>query len=211
MVRSTSSQTPEGQDSSPTSTLLPEMSWSENDTLVESDAHQSHLLLFSPTLFLLTFFVVLVTTGLGAAMIYWFVIHTHQGGLMEVWREGAFLLDEGTRLEGDLEAARLTGLTIASAAVSSVLALLIQLWRWTDYSNEYCYAYLDLIICIQGFLHLDESQERGLSNTITVSSDHRYLDRFLRYFKQIRASYRDTECFWDPFPLQYREIFHQIS
>ena len=127
MVRSTSSQSLEEQDSSPTSTLLPETSLGENYTPVESDDRHSHLLLFSPTLFLLTFFVVLVTTGLGAAMIYWFVIHTHQGGLMEVWREGAFLLDEGTRLEGDLEAARLTGLTIASAAVSSLLTLLIRI------------------------------------------------------------------------------------
>ena len=38
---------------------------------------------------------------------------------MEIWKEGTFLLDEGTQLEGDLDAARLTGLTIASAAVSA--------------------------------------------------------------------------------------------
>ena len=125
MVRSTSSQSPEGQDSSPTSTLLPAISLGENDTPVESDGRHSHLLLFSPTLFLLTFLVVLVTAGLGVTMICWFVIHTRQGGFMDIWTEGAFLLDEGTQLEGNFEAARLAGLTIASAAVSSLLALLI--------------------------------------------------------------------------------------
>ena len=122
MVRSTSSQSLEGHDSSPTSTLLPAISL---DTLVDSDERHSNLLLFSPTLFLLTFLVVLVTAGPGVTMICWFVIHTRQGGFMDIWTEGAFLLDEGTQLEGNFEAARLAGLTIASAAVSSLLALLI--------------------------------------------------------------------------------------
>ena len=126
MVRSTPSQSLEGHDSSHTSTLLPAISLDENGTLVESDERHNHLLLFSPTLFLLTFLAVLVTAGLGVTMICWFVIHTLQGGLMDIWREGAFLLDEGTQPEGDLEAARLAGLTIASAAVSSLLALSIQ-------------------------------------------------------------------------------------
>ena len=127
MVRSTSSQSLEGQDSSPTSTLLPAISVGENDTPVESDERHRHLLLFSPTLFLLTFLAVLVMAGLGVTMICWFVTHTLQGGLMDIWREGAFLLDEGTQPEGDLEAARLAGLTIASAAVSSLLALSIRI------------------------------------------------------------------------------------
>ena len=126
MVRSTSSQSLEGQDAAPTSTLLPATSLGGNDTLVESDECHSRLLLFSPTLFLLSFFVVLITAGLGVTMIYWFVIHALQGGFMDIWKEGAFLLDEGTQLKGDLEAARLSGLTIASAAVSSLLTLLTQ-------------------------------------------------------------------------------------
>ena len=126
MVRSTSSQSLEGQDSTPTSTLLPAISLGDNDTLVESDERRSHLLLFSPTLFLLTFLVVLVSAGLGVTMICWFVVHTLQGEFMDIWREGAFLLDEGTQSEGDFEAARLAGLTISSAAVSSALTAFSQ-------------------------------------------------------------------------------------
>ena len=126
MVRSTSSQSLEGQDSSPTSTLLPEIGLGDNGKLIESDERHNHLVLFSPTLFLLTFSVVLITAGLGVTMICWFVTHTLQGRLMDIWREGTFLLDEGTQPEGNLEAARLAGLTIASAAVSSLLALSIR-------------------------------------------------------------------------------------
>ena len=127
MGRSTPSRNSEEQGLSSTSTLISTISLGEKDMSVESDERHNHLVLFSPTLFLLTFLVVLITAGLGVTMIYWFVAHTHQGGLMDIWTEGAFLLDEGTQLEGDLEAARLAGLTIASAAVSSLLALLI--WR----------------------------------------------------------------------------------
>ena len=88
MVRSTSSQSLEGQDSSPTSTLLPEISLGENDTLVESDERHNHLLLFSPTLFLLTFLVVLITAGLGVTMIYWFVAHTPTHAREDSWKSG---------------------------------------------------------------------------------------------------------------------------
>ena len=72
---------------------------------------------FNTSLFLSTFLVVLVTSGLAALMVFWFARHATQGGLSAAWKRGAFLLDEGTRLEGGLEAARLTGLTIASATV----------------------------------------------------------------------------------------------
>ena len=127
MGRSTPSRNSEEQGLSSTSTLISTISLGEKNMSVEGDEHHNHLVLFSPTLFLLTFLVVLITAGLGVTMICWFVIHTRQGGFMDIWTEGAFLLDEGTQLEGNLEAARLAGLTIASAAVSSLLALLI--WR----------------------------------------------------------------------------------
>ena len=61
--------------------------------------------------------IVLVTAGLGAVLLFWFAKHTIQSGLADIWREGAFLLDEGTRLIGGFETARLSGLTIASAVV----------------------------------------------------------------------------------------------
>ena len=119
MVKSTPSENLEEQGLSPTSTLLSATSSGKNDTLDESDEHQNHLLQFSPTLLLLTLLAVMITTGLGATMTFWFLAHTHQRGLIEVWKEGAFLLDEGIQLEGKSEAARLTGLTIASASVSA--------------------------------------------------------------------------------------------
>ena len=125
MGRSTPSRNSEEQGLSSTSTLISTISLGEKDMSVESDERHNHLVLFSPTLFLLTFLVVLITAGLGVTMIYWFVAHTRQGGFMEIWKEGTFLLDEGTQLEGNLEAARLAGLTIASTAVSSLMALLI--------------------------------------------------------------------------------------
>ena len=122
MIRSTPSllQSLEGQNS----TLAARSG--EKDAVAENNVQHKFLPQFSPILLLLTFLVVLVTTGIGATMIFWFVTHTRQGGLLEIWREGAFLLDEGTQSEGDFEAARLAGLTIASAAVSSVLTTFSQ-------------------------------------------------------------------------------------
>ena len=71
------------------------------------------------SLFLSTFLIVLVTSGLGALIVFWFVRHKTQHSLAAAWKDGAFLLDEVTRLEGGLQAARLTGLTLASATVST--------------------------------------------------------------------------------------------
>ena len=119
MARPTSSQNLEEQGSSSISPLLSTVSLAEKDTLDESNEHHISLLRFSPTLLILTFLVVLVTAGLGVTMVFWFFTHTHQGGLIEIWKEGVFLLDEGIQLEGESKAARLTGLTIASATVST--------------------------------------------------------------------------------------------
>ena len=119
MTRPTSLQNLYEQGFSPTSTFLSETSSCEKDTLVEKNGQ--HTFLFSPTLLLLTFLVVITPTGLGVTMIFWFFTHTHQG-FMGLWREGAFLLDEGIEFEGDFKAARLSGLTITTAAVSPVPA-----------------------------------------------------------------------------------------
>ena len=69
--------------------------------------------------------------GLSVVLLFWFAKHTIQSDHADVWREGAFLLDEGTRLEGGLEAAKLSGLTIASAVVcaSSACAVCYTLTR----------------------------------------------------------------------------------
>ena len=119
MARPTSSQNLEEQGSSSISPLLSTANLGEKDTLDEGNEHHISLLRFSPTLLILTFLVVLVTSGLGVTMVFWFFTHTHQGGLIEIWKEGVFLLDEGIQLEGESKAARLTGLTIASATVST--------------------------------------------------------------------------------------------
>ena len=109
---------------------------------------------FNTSLFLSTFLVVLVTSGLAALMVFWFARHATQGGLSAAWKRGAFLLDEGTRLEGGLEAARLTGLTIASATVSFgchvFLRNLHKYYGNLDYRNEYHHADTNIIICVSG-------------------------------------------------------------
>ena len=87
------------------------------EKFVDTHSREFHI---NTSLFLYTFFVVFATAGLGALMIFWFVRHSTQDSLAAAWKEGAFLLDEGTRLEGGSEAARLTGLTIASAIVSDI-------------------------------------------------------------------------------------------
>ena len=89
------------------------------EKFVDTRSRKFHI---NTSLFLYTFFVVFATAGLGALMIFWFVRHSTQDSLAAAWKEGAFLLDEGTRLEGGSEAARLTGLTIASAIVSDIVA-----------------------------------------------------------------------------------------
>ena len=69
--------------------------------------------------------------GLGAVLLFWFAKYTIQPDLAGIWREGAFLLYKGTRLEGGFEAARLSGRIIASAVVcaSSACAVCYTLTR----------------------------------------------------------------------------------
>lgn len=73
-----------------------------------------------PRLLLPTVAVVLGTAGLGIALIAWIVTHKTTSSLAKAYSDGAFLLDEGTVTESGLEAGRLIGLTISSAAVWSV-------------------------------------------------------------------------------------------
>ena len=63
-----------------------------------------------------TFIVVIGAAGMATFFFLWLHLHKIQD-YSAIWREGAFELDEGTRHEGEREAARLVGLTIASAAV----------------------------------------------------------------------------------------------
>lgn len=72
--------------------------------------------------FLLTLVTVLVTAGLGAALLIWLVTHhavQGQTNLETLRQQHAFIVDEGTR-NGGTES-RLIGLTISSIAVSAVL------------------------------------------------------------------------------------------
>ena len=118
MYRSTSSQNLEEQALSPSTKLLSSTSPDKKDTVVESGGRHGHLLRFSPTLFLLTFLVVMTTAGLGTTILFWFFAHAYHRGFTEIWREGAFLLDEGLQQNnGESGIARLTGLALASAAV----------------------------------------------------------------------------------------------
>ena len=62
-----------------------------------------------------TIIVVVGSAGMATLLLVWLLIHNTAKG--RIWKEKAFFLDEGTKLEGDQEAARLLGLTITSAAV----------------------------------------------------------------------------------------------
>lgn len=68
-------------------------------------------------LLLPTLAVVLGTAGFAILLIIWLLTHKTQASLSEVYKQRAFLLNEGTKVEGDIEAGRLIGLTITSAAV----------------------------------------------------------------------------------------------
>lgn len=56
------------------------------------------------------------TAGMATFFLAWLCSHNTQN-IHEIWRDRAFLLNEGTKLEGEAEAARLFGLTISTAAV----------------------------------------------------------------------------------------------
>ena len=62
-----------------------------------------------------TIIVFVGSAGMATLLLVWLLIHNTAKG--RIWKEKAFFLDEGTKLEGDQEAARLLGLTITSAAV----------------------------------------------------------------------------------------------
>lgn len=64
-----------------------------------------------------TAIVVLVTAGAATTLLLWMLVHMEQSSLGDVWSDRAFILNEGTKTEGELEAAKLLGLTISSAAV----------------------------------------------------------------------------------------------
>ncbi|KAI0273801.1 hypothetical protein BC834DRAFT_1038352 [Gloeopeniophorella convolvens] len=64
--------------------------------------------------------VVVITAGIASALLAWLIIHSTQPSLKRVWQDKAFLLDEGTKIEGGQKAARLMGLTISSAASTLV-------------------------------------------------------------------------------------------
>lgn len=57
------------------------------------------------------------SAGLAFVLLGWLLTHKTQASIGEVWRDRAFILDEGVKSKGGLEAARLMGLTISSAAV----------------------------------------------------------------------------------------------
>ena len=61
--------------------------------------------------------VILVTAGTATTLLVWLLTHKTQRTLHDVWTDGAFVLDEGTKFERGNQAAKLTGLTISSAAV----------------------------------------------------------------------------------------------
>lgn len=68
-------------------------------------------------LFALTILVIIGSAGMATFFLLWQLLHQTDG--RNAWKDKAFFLDEGTKMEGDQEAARLLGLTISSAAVRS--------------------------------------------------------------------------------------------
>lgn len=69
------------------------------------------------SLVLPTLLVVAGSAGFASLFFGWMLSHKTQASLSAVWDDGAFVLDEGSKLEGGHDAARLLALTIASAAV----------------------------------------------------------------------------------------------
>lgn len=62
-----------------------------------------------------TALVIIGSAGAATLFLHWLLLHQVRG--RNVWQDHAFHLDEGTKLHGENEAARLFGLTISSAAV----------------------------------------------------------------------------------------------
>lgn len=59
--------------------------------------------------------LVVSTAGLATLLLAWLLLHEIKGH--NVWRDRAFLVNEGTKLDGGREASRLVGLTISSTSV----------------------------------------------------------------------------------------------
>ncbi|TFY71704.1 hypothetical protein EVG20_g1308 [Dentipellis fragilis] len=85
----------------------------EPNTIPLVESAQNHR---SSSIILPALLVFAISAGFGAALLGWLVSHGTQDSVGQIYREGAFLLDEGQ--EGN--EARLTGLTIASAASSAI-------------------------------------------------------------------------------------------
>ncbi|CAL1714890.1 unnamed protein product [Somion occarium] len=85
----------------------------------------------SLTLIFPTILVVIGTAGVATLFLLCLLLHKTQAN--DVWRDRAFIVDEGTKLEGGRAAARLLGLTISSAAseiVSITTPILIGLYAF---------------------------------------------------------------------------------
>ncbi|KAK7689500.1 hypothetical protein QCA50_007292 [Cerrena zonata] len=94
--------------------------------IVSSGRRAISLKLILPTLL-----VIVGTAGMATLLLLWLLLHRIQNN--NVWKDRAFLLNEGVKLEGGHEAARLLGLTIISAAskvVSCVTPALIFLYSF---------------------------------------------------------------------------------
>lgn len=93
--------------------------------------------------------VVIGTAGIATTLVIWLISHKVQHSFTDVWREGAFLLDEGERTEGGLRSGRLLGLAISSTAVSlhpfSIDVECSSIWRRRPYClslHQWLWAYM---------------------------------------------------------------------
>lgn len=91
-----------------------------------------------------TVIVFIATAGIASALLIWLWIHKTQPSITDIWREGAFLLDEGERTEGDLRSGRLLGLTISSAAVRCNRRHAIYMHAYNDLHRRLSYLSLRL-------------------------------------------------------------------
>lgn len=125
---------------------------SKPDTPLINIERESARKYLSPRLLLPTVAVVLGTAGLAITLIVWILTHKTQGSFAEAYRKGAFLLDEGYDVEAGLEAGRLIGLTISSAAVrcpsdsidGGILMILISQQQLV-YSHPFSWAYTRIV------------------------------------------------------------------
>lgn len=79
-----------------------------------------------------TLIVVIVSGGLASLLLYWLISHK-PAWESSIIQDGAFLLNEGITTKGDIETARLMGLTIASAAshiISYTTSFLMSLFAY---------------------------------------------------------------------------------